>query len=131
MCRHLAALLTIITLMQGIQHLGNAMGCFMRMKGIKFHAVDPVPSAEPSGTLSRVKDISSGSIMENQKRVLPAIIKSEAVSISPVILEPATCVSEVDGGGTKPIKRQKIQDVSSASTSAPVSQIWPKHFALQ
>ena len=115
--------------MQGIQHLGNAMGCFMRMKGIKFHEVDPVPSAGASGPLSGFEDISSSSISKNQEKVLPAIIKSEAVSISPVVLESATSFSKTDGGFTNPSKRQRIQ--GAVSVSAPVGQTCPSKFHWQ
>lgn len=97
--------------MQGIQHLGSAMGCFMRMKGINFHEVDTAPSTQSVGAVT-----AKG---EDQASILPPIIQSEAVSISPVVLCPAATSAAADL--TNSNKRQKVE----VTTSTPVSSRQP------
>ena len=94
--------------MQGIQHLGNAMGCFMRMKGINFHELDTTPAAQ---SLSAV----TSSLSDSQALVSPAIIQSEAVSISPVVLCPAATSAAADLANSS--KRRKVEGTIEAPVS--------------
>ena len=79
--------------MQGIEHLGKAMSFYMRMKGVNLHELQP--AVNESTQLSPEAAVSS------------AIIQNEAVSITPVILQPGS-----EGAESQPNKRQKTDDGS-------------------
>ena len=79
----------------------------MRMKGIHFHDLEPASPTQSPSAMTAGHDDSQGS-------VLPAIIQSEAVNISPVVLRPAAI--SVDTTLAQPNKRQKIEGMT-----APVS----------
>lgn len=70
----------------------------MRMKGINFHEIQPAASSQPDAQASSCSSVT------------PPIVKTEAVSISPVVLQPASC--SMDGEGSHASKRQKIDDSS-------------------
>lgn len=95
-------------MLQGIQHLGNAMGCFMRMKGINFHSIDTAPAVQSPSTVTGSQDASHAS-------VLPAVIQSEAVSISPVVLCPAAISAKPDTDN--PTKKQKLDGTGTNAVS--------------
>lgn len=95
-----------VSILQGIQHLGTAMGCFMRMKGINFHSIDTAPAVQSPSTVT-------GSQGASQASVLPAVIQSEAVSISPVVLCPTAISAKPDTDN--PNKRQRLEG-SGANT---------------
>ena len=80
----------------------------MRMKGINFHELDSTRPAQSLGAVTT-------GLSDNQASVLPAIIQSEAVSISPVVLCPAATSAAADLA--KSSKRQKVE----GTTVAPVS----------
>ena len=92
----------VLCVLQGIQHLGSAMACFMRMKGINFHDIDTAPATQSLNTVTASQDGRNAS-------VLPAVIQSEAVSISPVVLCPAAASVKTDV--TNSNKRQKTEDI--------------------
>lgn len=98
----------LCSILQGIQHLGSAMGCFMRMKGINFHDIDTAPATQSTGTVTGSQDGCNAS-------VLPAIIQSEAVSISPVVLCPAATSTGTDVPNSN--KRQKVEDSIAKAVS--------------
>lgn len=97
-----------VPVLQGIQHLGSAMGCFMRMKGINFHDIHTAPATQAPSTVTGSQDGHNAS-------VLPAIIQSGAVSISPVVLCPATAPVSTDTAN--PNKRQKTKDATAKAVS--------------
>ena len=89
--------------MQGIQHLADAMGSYIRMGGVNFHAFpDSTQSAAPDTQTSKENNIQP-------------VIKSNAVTISAVVLEPALDATDAaksgqpsDGGSEwLPNKRQR------------------------
>ena len=93
----------------------------MRMKGINLHEIAPLPSAQPSSVVN-------GPPRHHDESVLPAIIQNEAVSISPVVLQPAVSCDTSEMGHVT--KRQKTGDsTSSASPSAAVS-LYELHSSL-
>ena len=73
----------------------------MRMKGINLHDIDPAPATRSTGIGTASQDGRNAS-------VLPAIIQSEAVSISPVVLCPAA--TSVSTNVANSNKRQKTED---------------------
>ena len=97
-----------VFMLQGIQHLGNAMGCFMRMKGITFHSIETAPAVQSPSIVTGRQDVPQAS-------VLPAVIQSEAVSISPVVLCPAAISTKSDTDN--PSKRQKLEGSGANAVS--------------
>lgn len=97
-----------VPILQGIQHLGNAMGCFMRMKGINFHSIDTAPAVQSPTTVTGSQDAGCAA-------VLPAVIQSEAVGISPVVLCPAAIPAKSDTDN--PTKRQKLDGTGTNAVS--------------
>lgn len=80
----------------------------MRMKGIHFHDLEPASPTQSPSAMNGGHDDSQGS-------VLPAIIQSEAVSISPVVLRPAA--TSVDTTSAHPNKRQRVEGTIVTSVS--------------
>lgn len=76
------------------------MSFYMRMKGINLHELQPAASSEPH-TLTGSTQLSP------EAAVSSAIIQNEAVSITPVILQPGS-----EGAESQPNKRQKTDDGS-------------------
>ena len=105
---HFCDLIRPVPLLQGIQHLGSAMGCFMRMKGINFRDIDTAPASQSSSSVTGSQDVRNTS-------VLPTIIQSEAVSISPVVVCPAS--TPVNTDMANPNKRQKTEDTTAKAVS--------------
>lgn len=99
--------------MQGIQHLADAMGSYIRMGGVHFHAFPtncaPATTPDAQGSTS-----SSGA----------PIIKSDAVTISPVVLTAASDVplsaqpSQQQQQDWLPNKRQRTDDQVPATLQA-------------
>lgn len=73
--------------MQGIQHLADAMGSYIRMGGVNFRAF-------PDSTQSAALDTQT-----TKENNIQAVIKSTAVTISAVVLEPALDVTDAAKSG--------------------------------
>ncbi|KAL3162089.1 hypothetical protein ABBQ38_009154 [Trebouxia sp. C0009 RCD-2024] len=84
----------------------------MRMKGINFHELDTTP---PAQSLNAV----TSSHSDSQALVSPAIIQSEAVSISPVVLCPAATSAAADLANSS--KRQKVEGTTEAPAAVPMA----------
>ena len=69
---------------QGIQHLADAMGSYIRMGGVKFHAF-------PANTQSAAP----GTQTAGENNMQP-VVKSDAVTISAVVLEAASGAAKPD-----------------------------------
>ena len=80
----------------------------MRMKGINFHSIDTAPAVQSPSTVT-------GSQGASQASVLPAVIQSEAVSISPVVLCPTAISAKPDTDN--PSKRQKLEGSGANAVS--------------
>lgn len=99
---------------QGVHHLADAMGSYIRMGGVSFHAFPASPSAD-------TEPASNGKIQP--------IIKSDAVTISPVVVKAAT-LADASGMAAEgqqawlPNKRQKTE----GNTSLPVQASPLSHF---
>jgi hypothetical protein len=85
---------------QGIEHLGKAMSFYMRMKGVNLHELQPAAPSEPDA-------VNESTQLSPEAAVSSAIIQNEAVSITPVILQPGS-----EGAESQPNKRQKTDDGS-------------------
>ncbi|DBB10539.1 TPA: hypothetical protein ACH3X3_002076 [Trebouxia sp. C0006] len=85
---------------KGIEHLGKAMSFYMRMKGVNLHELQPAAPSEPDA-------VNESTQLIPEAAVSSAIIQNEAVSITPVILQPGS-----EGAESQPNKRQKTDDGS-------------------